>query len=137
MRKLMGSIAALAAVPALATPPLLSLQDHRRVLIVAAPAPGSADLVAQDRLLVANPEGLAEREVTVVHVVGATVTVVADQAAMLRRRLGIAPGVFAVRLIGKDGHVALREARPVTTDRLFATIDAMPMRREEVARARR
>jgi len=39
-----------------------------------------------------------------------------------------------VVLIGKDGGEKLRSAQPITAERLFATIDAMPMRQSETGR---
>lgn len=41
---------------------------------------------------------------------------------------------FSVTLIGKDGHVAFTSREPVTQDEIFARIDAMPMRRNEMQR---
>ena len=41
---------------------------------------------------------------------------------------------FAVALIGKDGGVKFRAERPVRAQELFALIDAMPMRRQEMKR---
>ena len=43
---------------------------------------------------------------------------------------------FTVVLVGKDGHVALRSHAPAVAARLFPVIDAMPMRRAEMARRR-
>ena len=40
---------------------------------------------------------------------------------------------FRVRLVGKDGGVKLDQATPIEVTTLFALIDAMPMRRAEMA----
>ena len=40
---------------------------------------------------------------------------------------------FRVRLVGKDGGVKLDVGTPMTTDALFALIDAMPMRQDELS----
>ncbi len=71
----------------------------------------------------------ADRDISVIDLVGADVTGAGDGAAGLRKRYALKPGRFAVLLIGKDGHVALRSARPIAAERLQAVIDAMPMRR--------
>ena len=42
------------------------------------------------------------------------------------------PGRFQIELIGKDGNVAFSSREPITQRELFARIDAMPMRREEM-----
>ena len=39
---------------------------------------------------------------------------------------------FTVILIGKDGTVKLKEQTPITNQKLFAIIDAMPMRQAEM-----
>ncbi len=58
-----------------------------------------------------------------------------EPASALRRRFGVAEGRFAVRLVGKDGEVKLSSDRVVPAARLAATIDAMPMRRQEMQAA--
>ena len=56
-----------------------------------------------------------------------------DQEQMLaRQRFHILPGAFAAILLGKDGGEKLRVTVPVSIDRLNRTIDAMPMRKDEM-----
>ncbi|MGI4731419.1 MAG: DUF4174 domain-containing protein [Janthinobacterium lividum] len=105
------------------------LRDHRRVLVVAAPAANDPRLRAQRATLAAWGRGAADRDVTVVELVGRTVSGSADDPQALRARFHLLPGSFAVVLIGKDGHEAFRSATPVLAERLQGTIDAMPMRR--------
>lgn len=120
-----------AALPLLAAAPssLAAMKWHRRVLVVAAPTPTDPSLAEQRRLLAPWRAGAADRDLTVVEVVGDHVTGTTDTAPALRRRLNLVPGRFAAVLVGKDGHVADRHDRPVAADALEATIDAMPMRR--------
>jgi hypothetical protein len=61
---------------------------------------------------------------------GQTVSVAGNAA--LREQFGVGAGDFAVLLIGKDGGVKLRSDVPLTADRIFATIDSMPMRQREM-----
>jgi hypothetical protein len=42
-------------------------------------------------------------------------------------------GVF---LVGKDGQTAISSDKPLSADYMFARVDAMPMRRDEMRRAR-
>ena len=65
----------------------------------------------------------------VVEVIGDRVTGARDAASALRIRLQLPTKRFAVVLIGKDGHVALRSGEPVLAETLQGRIDAMPMRR--------
>jgi septal ring-binding cell division protein DamX len=107
---------------------IASMRGHRRILLIAAPNPQAPQAVAQRRILSAWHQQGADRDFSVVEVSGAQVTGAADQAAALRQRYRLTPGLFQLLLIGKDGHVALRSAQPVSADRLQAIIDAMPMR---------
>ena len=50
----------------------------------------------------------------------------------IRRRFHIAASEFAVILLGKDGGEKLRTTTPITITHLNRTIDAMPMRQEEM-----
>jgi hypothetical protein len=50
----------------------------------------------------------------------------------LRERFDVAPDVFRVVLVGKDGTEKRRDAEPVTARSIFDTIDAMPMRQREM-----
>ncbi len=138
MSRISSVVAAVAITAALSTSlaaaTLHDLEWRSRVLVVVAPDARSPALAMQDRLLAAHRDGLRDRDLSVIHVVGAAVAGVSDDAAALRLRLGVSPGAFAVRLIGKDGHVALRDAQPLPVARLFAAIDGMPMRRAEIAR---
>lgn len=105
-----------------------AMRHERRVLLISAPA-GDARLARQDALLAADKRRLDDRDVTVVRVAGDAVSGVAEPARALRRRWRLGPATFAVVLIGKDGHVSLRRAEPLSGDALVAAIDAMPMRR--------
>lgn len=113
-----------------ATTAVSAMQWQQRPLLIFS-ATGDARLIAQ-REAVAH--GYAERDIHIVTIVGDAVAGAADSAAALRRRYHIEPGAFTVILIGKDGGEKLRSAAPLPADRLFATIDAMPMRRDEMRR---
>lgn len=49
----------------------------------------------------------------------------------LRKRYRVDDKEFLIILIGKDGSEKLRSDTVVSPDKLYALIDAMPMRREE------
>ena len=91
----------------------------------------------QRRMLAGVRGGLIERDMVVVSVVGDRVRVDGrgtDRigADDLRRAVDTSTAAFSVLLIGKDGGVKLRSAEPVGAERLFALIDTMPMRRQEM-----
>jgi hypothetical protein len=123
----------LAALPLLAAapaPPSVHAMRHdRRVLIVAAPSPADPRLAEQRRALAGWRQGAADRDITLVEVVGDHVAGAGDAAATLRRTWRLPARDFAVVLVGKDGHEALRHAAPLPAEALQQTVDAMPMRR--------
>ena len=115
-------------------------RDRKRVLVLCAPAAGDASLAAEERALGAHAAGVEDRDLVVVRLLetGASTAegrpLGAGDVASLRRRLRVEAGRFTALLVGKDGHVALRSHEPVVEARLFPAIDAMPMRRAEMAR---
>lgn len=118
--------------------------SHRVVVIVA----GSADAPAvreQRAELTSHAAGLDERDMVVfvalsdgsVQSVHGPAPTPAQARAFLGRNLspdGEVGSGFSVLLVGKDGGVKLRSARPVRAADLFALIDTMPMRRQEMKR---
>lgn len=56
----------------------------------------------------------------------------AKAAKKIRAKYSAEDDKFTVILIGKDGTEKLRQYEILSTDKLFATIDAMPMRRREM-----
>ena len=55
-----------------------------------------------------------------------------QSAESLRRRFSIRNGIFTIILIGKDGGAKLRREGPVQAAEIFALIDSMPMRQQEM-----
>lgn len=97
---------------------------QNRLVVLFAPAQHDTDYRAQIAALAAAEAGLAERNILVF--------ADTDPAArgVLRQRL--AGAGFMLLLIGKDGGLKRRETAPIAPEALFATIDAMPMRRREM-----
>jgi hypothetical protein len=127
---------------------LAALHDRYRPLLVFAP-----DITPEFReqmwLLSARAKDLHERDVITVPITDhwsemgdgifdsiQTLSLSKTEQAAARRRFHIAPSSFTVILLGKDGGEKLRSHKPLTLKKLNDTIDAMPMRQEEM-RARR
>ncbi|MCJ2083228.1 DUF4174 domain-containing protein [Methylobacterium sp. J-090] len=120
----------LASSPASAAEDPLALHRWKaRIVVISAPGPDDPLLARQRALLAAVPEGVRERDLVVLEAVGASAG-----ARSLRARLGLPDGAFRVVLIGKDGGAKRNAATPLPAETLFATIDAMPMRRDEMRR---
>ncbi len=108
------------------TDPLASYVWNSRVLVVTAPSEADPQLVAQRQIYDEGRAGADERDLVLVVAIGDS-----PQASALRRRFGLS-GEFHVVLVGKDGSAKLASAKTVSADRLFALIDTMPMRRQEM-----
>ena len=109
----------------------------KRVLLVFVPRADHPKVLAQEAMLNANADGLAERHMTVIRVFAdgrvAVDTTEHDRSAeTFYRRFGISDDAFRVVLVGKDGGVKLESGDVVSRDELFSLIDAMPMRRYEM-----
>lgn len=113
------------AMPPTAIAGLDAFRWKNRPVLVFAPSPDDPVFIEQSALLDAAQEGLLERDIVVL----------SDTDPQLdgaqRRRLGVQG--FEVVLIGKDGGVKLRVQEPIAAEALFSVIDAMPMRRREMA----
>ena len=84
-----------------------------RTLIAYAPTATDPALLRQRDLLRPAAASMAERDLVFSVIIGKR-------------------PAFEVVLVGKDGGEKLRSAVPIEPERLFETIDAMPMRRQEM-----
>jgi len=132
-----ASAAALVIPP---TAPADAMNGYRwknRPLLIFTPTARNAAFQRQSRLLAGNRGGLANRDMVVIRVVGDRVLASGGRgpgmsAAALRKRYGVSRAAFRAILVGKDGGAKISSSQPLSTRRLFATIDAMPMRRQEM-----
>jgi hypothetical protein len=118
---------AAALAPAPAT--VAAMRWERRVLLLVAPRGDDAGLAAQRQALAGWDAGARDRDLAVVTIVGDRVSGADDGAAALRKRYRLPAGRFVAILIGKDGGEKLRSEKPIPSESLAGTIDAMPMRR--------
>jgi len=87
-------------------------------------------------------EGLADRRLIIYHILPDQYKSVDYQngksdnnwttSSKLFKRYAKNQSDFSVVLIGLDGSIKLQQNDILTTDKLFGTIDAMPMRRSEI-----
>lgn len=110
---------------------------RNRPLLVFAPDAANPLIAAQRAALARETGGLTERDMTVIVVAGEAVTVDGAPApklgaAALRARYGVAADAAEALLVGKDGGVKRRQSKPFDVMDLFDTIDAMPMRQQEM-----
>ena len=105
--------------------PLDEFHWKNRVLVVVAPA-GNAAAETQRRIYESSAKGMSERSIVL--------TEAADDSE--RSRLSADVRRFEVFLVGKDGHTAVSSDKPLSADDLFARVDGMPMRQDEMRRGR-
>jgi Domain of unknown function (DUF4174) len=110
--------------------PLDEFHWKRRVLVVSAPA-GDPAADKQRRIYQAATKGMSERQIVLVEALDD-----GERSRQIRSKVSTDGRRFQVFLVGKDGHTALSSDKPLSTDYLFARVDAMPMRQDEMRRAR-
>ncbi len=117
-----------------------SLQQYRwenRVLIVSAANEADENLRAQQTELALSSAEFKDRDMLLVTLLDTAVStaegreLTTAEVHAARTSLGIRPGSFAVRLIGKDGSIKLSEETATPMTKIYSLIDSMPMRQRE------
>ena len=128
---------ALPSAVALAEP----LEDYRwksRLLVVFAPTVVDDSYEQQMQQLLRNSVDVSDRDLLPVEVIGVEpvrVDALSEPAldpVALRERFDAPQDGFKAVLVGKDGAAKLSSDTPIPADKLFETIDAMPMRQQEL-----
>ncbi|OUL20407.1 hypothetical protein BV378_29990 [Nostoc sp. RF31YmG] len=118
-----------------------NLSSHKwknRVLLVFAPSVDNQAYQQQIQLLQEQKSGFADRDLVLVEILVTDESYANGQpiyesaAAKLREHFGIDKENFRVILVGKDGGVKRTDMTPVQATAIFAEIDAMPMRQQEM-----
>jgi hypothetical protein len=121
-----------------------SLDKYRwenRLIILVTTTVDNAQLQQQLQILQADVTGLEERKLEIIQLTPEQVRYgVSDNTTWKNRKGQLYEGfqstdsTFEAILVGLDGGEKLRDQQPFTLERLFAVIDAMPMRRSELRR---
>ena len=116
---------------------LAQLHDQARPLLIFAPKPGDAQMGIQLRILNEHAAEAQERQIVPIALPyqspsPSDLQLSDADAEAARRKFHIGPQDFAVILLGKDGGAKLRSSRPLSMQKLNETIDAMPMRQDEM-----
>lgn len=106
--------------------PLEQSRWKDRMLVVTGPADDAA--VKQQRQIYRSAAtGMSERQIILSEALGDS-----ERSRQIRSQLSADGKRFRVFLIGKDGHTAITSEKPLSAEFLFARVDAMPMRRDEM-----
>lgn len=127
-------------VPTLSNKAMTTLDDYKwknRLLLVFAPKE-DADYQDQMQLVKEQQPGFNERDLLVIQLLAAGTSFINNQpidaqlAIQIRKRFNVDQQEFQVILVGKDGTAKRRDRSPVPPEVIFAEIDAMPMRQQEM-----
>lgn len=119
---------------------LARFQWNQRPLLVFAPHPTDPRLEALLHRLAMRDCAVRDRDLVVGLMVEDGESRIAGSrvspatARDIRQRYGVRDGAFVVILVGKDGGEKFREEDIPDLDGIFALIDGMPMRRDEMLR---
>lgn len=110
--------------------PLDEFHWKNRVLVVSAPV-GDPAAGEQRRIYQAAAKGMSERQIVLAEALDD-----GERSRQIRSKVSTDGRRFQVFLVGKDGNTALSSDKPLSADYLFARVDAMPMRQDEMRRDR-
>lgn len=111
---------------------------ENRLLLLFAPQDNDLSFRALYREISAQPLEISDRHLVVFRILESGPSYMGKTrieprtAAILREKLAVPVGDFTCILIGKDGGVKLKQNAQIQLVDIFALIDAMPMRREEM-----
>lgn len=93
-----------------------------------------------EKSLKAQKPGVADRNLVIFEILESgsssmdTEHIHPQTAQSLRESFDVSPGQFTVILVGKDGGTKLNRNEETQLEDIFALIDSMPMRQEEMCR---
>ncbi len=125
---------------------LASYVDRNRVLLLFAPTDHDPRLREQLKLLDHHRPDMRERDLILIPILSQSgppttantlrslnpLLISDEEQLVIRNRFHVAPTDFAAILLGKDGGEKLRSTQPLAVSRINQTIDAMPMRQDEL-----
>jgi hypothetical protein len=117
---------------------LRAYQWSHRLLLIGSPSADHSLYRVLVKTLEREAQSLRDRDMLVFHVLESGVSRAGEQpltpqaAEALRTQLRLASGELTTVLIGKDGGEKWRQSNRVGLNEIFALIDTMPMRRQEM-----
>ena len=117
---------------------LNQFQWKNRLLLLFAPQDSDSSFQALKREISAQPREISDRHLVVFHIFESGPSYMGKKqieprtAAALRNEFVVPLGGFTCILIGKDGGVKLKQNTQTKVEEIFALIDSMPMRQDEM-----
>ena len=117
--------------------PLDHYQWRNRLVLLFAPDIENAALKKQMDIFTTEAAGLTERKLRIIQITPNTLNDNQEHVQYIKddrffKKYKIPKNQFTIILIGLDGGEKLRQTKPLDTTTLFAIIDGMPMRRQEL-----
>lgn len=119
-----------------------SHQWENRVLLIMTNSLDNDTFIDQIKELKSDKNGLEERKLIIYQIeknsykIGLNLEGSKAKSNKLYNKYKKANSPFEIVLIGLDGSIKLRQAELLTIEKLFGTIDTMPMRRSEIRNKR-
>ena len=117
---------------------LLQFQWKNRLLFLFSPNRSHPLFDALQKSLATEHAEVADRDLVTFEIIESGVSRMDTKeldpgvAQSLRDKFEVPSGLFAIILVGKDGGVKLNRQEQTRLEDIFALIDSMPMRREEM-----
>ncbi|MGY4536739.1 hypothetical protein ACVW0P_001153 [Mucilaginibacter sp. UYNi724] len=99
--------------------------NEKRVLTLYTTSADNAAYTQQLKILNSDKPGLPSRNIVIQTYIYSNETAAVFEKNKIR-------GFFTVTLTGKDGGEKYRNSQPITLQKLYGIIDAMPMRKKEM-----
>jgi hypothetical protein len=111
---------------------LLSAQqsNYRRILIFA-PDSANVSFINQNRIFEKEEKGCLERDIIVEY------HVLKSKSNLFFDKYQVSKSGFTLLLIGKDGSVKMRSKEVMAAAQIYALVDAMPMRKDEMRKMKK
>jgi Domain of unknown function (DUF4174) len=110
---------------------LIAQQSNYRRILIFAPDSSNVSFVNQNRIFQKEDSGCVQRDIIVEYYV------FKSKGSHFFDKYQVSNRDFTVLLVGKDGFVKLRSKEVVTPARIFALVDAMPMRKDEMRKMKK
>lgn len=107
-----------------------TMRWKNRVVVMYSPKPDAQELLKQKQFLANKTAEIQDRDMVIVTCVGSTLS--GEDTNYIQQHFNHNISTFGVWLVGKDGGTKHSSTEPVTAEKFFGMIDAMPMRRSEI-----
>jgi hypothetical protein len=110
---------------------LVAQQSNYRRILIFAPDSSNLSFINQNRIFQKEDSACVQRDIIVEYYV------FKSKGVHFFDKYQVSTQDFTLLLIGKDGFVKLRSKEVVKPERIYALVDAMPMRKDEMRKMKK